>query len=337
MKFKSIYTLLLVVFLLSSTTSCIREESYANDPYGNFDQLWSIIDERYCYLDYKDIDWDAVGAKYRKHVVEGMSNDNLFNVMDSMLYQLKDGHVNLSASFNQTRYDFWSDSPRNFVESILESDRYLGNDYRKAAGLKYKILDDNIGYIYYGSFSYPIGDGNLDNVLSYLAVCKGIIIDVRQNGGGNLTYADKFAARFTNEKVLTGYICHKNGPGHNDFSAPYPIHLEPSTSIRWQKSTVVLTNRHSYSATNDFVCQMRNLPNVTIMGDKTGGGSGMPFTSELPNGWSIRFSASPHFDKDMQHTEFGIEPDIKVDMTKEDMYEGIDTMIETAREYLRGE
>ena len=334
MKIKTTYFLISLLFITGLFSSCIREESYNNDPEGNFNQLWRTIDEKYCYLDYKDIDWHALGEKYRQRLTNPMTNENLFEVMDSLLYNLKDGHVNLTASFNQTRYDFWSDSPRNFVESIIESDRYLGTDYRRAAGLKYKILDDNIGYIYYESFSYPVGDGNLDQVLSYLAACTGIILDVRHNGGGNLTYADKIAARFTNEKVLTGYISHKTGTGHNDFSEPYPVYLEPSSNIRWQKPVVVLANRHSYSATNDFVNQMRILPNVTIMGDKTGGGSGLPFSSELPNGWSLRFSASPHFDSNMNHTEFGIEPDIKVDMTTEDMYEGIDTIIEAAREYL---
>ena len=334
MKIKTTYFLISLLFITGLFSSCIREESYNNDPEGNFNQLWRTIDEKYCYLDYKDIDWHALGEKYRQRLTNPMTNENLFEVMDSLLYNLKDGHVNLTASFNQTRYDFWSDSPRNFVESIIESDRYLGTDYRRAAGLKYKILDDNIGYIYYESFSYPVGDGNLDQVFSYLAACTGIIFDVRHNGGGNLTYADKIAARFTNEKVLTGYISHKTGTGHNDFSEPYPVYLEPSSNIRWQKPVVVLANRHSYSATNDFVNQMRILPNVTIMGDKTGGGSGLPFSSELPNGWSLRFSASPHFDSNMNHTEFGIEPDIKVDMTTEDMYEGIDTIIEAAREYL---
>ena len=333
MKLKKQYYLYLL-FILPFFTSCIREEVYSNDPYGNFDQLWSIIDEKYCYLDYKNIDWEAMRVKYRQRLTDDMSKENLFEVMDSMLYQLKDGHVNLSSAFNQTRYDFWSDSPRNFVESIIEGNRYLGTDYRRAAGLKYKILDDNIGYIYYGSFSYPIGDGNINEVLSYLAVCSGLIIDVRQNGGGNLSYSDKLASRFTNEKVLTGYIRHKTGAAHDAFSQPYPIYLETSNHLRWQKPVVVLTNRHSYSATNDFVSQMRILPNVTTMGDTTGGGSGMPFTSELPNGWGIRFSASPHFDNQMQHTEFGIEPHIKVDMDRDDMHDGIDTIIETARQYL---
>lgn len=124
-------------------------------------------------------------------------------------------------------------------------------------------------------------------------------------------------------------------PGHNDFSDPEPVYQEPSNSIRWQKKAVVLTNRRSYSATNDFVNTMRQFPNVTTMGDTTGGGSGLPFSSEIPNGWSIRFSASPMFDPDMNQLEFGIEPDVKVDMTSEDMQRGKDTIIETAIKKLK--
>jgi len=196
-------------------------------------------------------------------------------------------------------------------------------------------LEDNIGYACYESFGSGVGEGNLSEVLSYFAACNAIIFDVRNNGGGTLTYAQRIAARFTNEKVLTGYIMHKTGPGRTDFSTPEPIWLEPSNSIRWQKPVVVLTNRHSYSATNDFVNAMRYLPHVIIMGDKTGGGSGLPFSSELPNGWGVRFSASPHLDADKQHIEFGIEPDIKVDMLPEDEAKKLDTIIEEARKLLK--
>ena len=104
--------------------------------------------------------------------------------------------------------------------------------------------------------------------------------------------------------------------------------------MRWQKPVCVLTNRSAYSATNDFVNTMNQLDNVTIVGDKTGGGSGLPFSSELPNGWSIRFSASPMFDPQMNQLEFGIEPDVKVDMSSEDMDQGKDTIIERARQIL---
>ena len=75
-------------------------------------------------------------------------------------------------------------------------------DYIITSGLTYQILENNIGYIYCETFSDGIGDGNLDQMLKKLENCDGLIIDVRNNGGGNLTTAQKLAARFTNEKVL---------------------------------------------------------------------------------------------------------------------------------------
>ena len=328
-------TLLLCILCLPLLLGgCIREEEYDNTPQGNFDALWTIIDEQYCFLDYKQIDWDAVYDRYRPLITPDMSSDGLFEVLGNMLAELKDGHVNLSSASNTARYWNWYlDYPRNFNEALVES--YLGRDYRIGGGASYTILDDNIGYIYYGDFSSGIGEGNLDEMLLYLSICNGLIIDVRGNGGGNLTTATKLAARFTNDKVLTGYILHKTGKGHSDFSDPEPIYLEPSNSIRWQKPVVVLVNRHAYSATNDFINSMRYLPLVTLMGDKSGGGSGLPFSSELPNGWGVRFSASPHLDAEGQHIEFGIDPDVKLDMDANDEARGIDTMIEAARALLK--
>ena len=320
-----IIQLLLLLCCLPIQTGCIGEDDYADDPVGNFEQLWKIIDEQYCFLEAKGIDWDAVHEKYRKLVVPTMSNDDLFDLLSQMLYTLKDGHVNLSSAKRTSFYDEWYQGyDWNYREDILYQ-TYLGSassGYYTAAGLKYKIFDNNIGYIRYESFSAGVGNGNLDEVLLYLSPCNGLIIDVRDNGGGNLTNSTRIAARFTNEKTLTGYIQHKTGPGHNDFSEMEPIYLEPSNSIRWQKKVVLLTNRRCYSATNDFVNAMHSLNNdneeqrIFQVGDQTGGGSGLPFSSELPNGWSVRFSASPHFNKYKKPLENGIEPDVYVNMDK---------------------
>lgn len=325
--------------LLVVLGGCVREEKADNTPRGNFEALWKLIDEHYCYLDYKQIDWDAVYDKYSPLITPGMSHDGLFEVLGRMLGELQDGHVNLASSFDVSYYDAWyQDYPRNFRDDIVE-DYYLGkasSDYHTAAGLKYKILDDNIGYVRYESFADGVGNGNLDEALSYLAVCNGLIIDVRSNGGGSLSYSTRMASHFTNERVLTGFILHKTGKGHADFSEPYPIYLDPDDGVRWQKNTVVLMNRRSYSATNDFINQMSCLARVTLMGDKSGGGGGLPFTSELPNGWTVRFSASPHLSAAMEQIEWGIEPDIQVDMDEADEARHVDTIIERARAYLNG-
>ena len=338
LKNNSLFAVLIFLLLSVLSSSCIREDVSGNTPQANFESLWRIIDEQYCFLDYKNevygLDWDEVHSRYSKRITSDMSSYNLFEVLSEMVNELRDGHVNLSSGYGTSQYREWFDSyPRNFSDSIQSN--YLGKDYVNTSGLTYQILENNIGYVYCSSFSNGIGDGNLDYMLKEMELCDGLIIDVRNNGGGNLTTAQRLAARFTNEKVLVGYMCHKNGPGHSDFSTPKPVYINPSNGIRWQKKVVVLTNRRSYSSANDFVNSMGQFPNVIIVGDKTGGGSGLPFSSEIPCGWSIRFSAAPMFDPQMNQLEFGIDPDVKVDMSATDMQQGKDTMIEVACSLLK--
>ena len=328
----------LIVLLLTGFigTSCESYEfDFDNTPEGNFDALWTILDKNYCYFDYKEIDWDNVGASYRARITPNMSKDALFDLMALMLAELKDGHVNLIATHDISRYWSWKeDYPANFNINII--DKYLSTDYSSASSMKYKILEDNVGYIYYGSFSNPVSNGGLSQILNRMAICNGIIFDVRDNGGGSLINVERIASRFFNERALVGYISHKVGPGHNDFSDLFPKYLDSSNSIRYQKPIYILTNRGCYSATNEFASTMKYAHNATIVGDKTGGGGGFPFSSELPNGWSVRFSTSPTFNAEREHIEFGVEPDVRLDMTPSDINRMRDTYIEYARQRIRG-
>lgn len=313
--------------------SCVDEVEHDNTPTGNFEALWEIIDEHYCFFSYKQIDWQAVYNKYKVRVSDKMSEGQLFEVCCDMLSELRDGHVNLSYSMDYGRYWAWQEGyPKNFSDTLER--RYLGTDYKIASSLRYRVLDDNIGYVRYDSFQKAIGEGNLDDVLVYLALCRGLIIDIRNNGGGDLTTAEMLAGRFVHEKNLVGYMQHKTGTGHNDFSDLEPQYLEPSSNFRWHKPVCVLTNRSVYSAANSFTVMMRALPNVTIVGDHTGGGSGMPMSNSLPNGWSVRYSACPMYDKDKQQTEFGISPDVNVALSDESTAKGIDDIIEAARKII---
>lgn len=333
--------LLFLAMLLSAFAlhSCVDTEDFDDSRTGNFDALWTIMDERYCFFEYKKqsygLDWDAVYQKYRARVSGQITSSQLFEVMADMLAELRDGHVNLYAAADMGRYWSWyEDFPANFSDTLQR--RYLGTDYRIAAGLKYRILDDNIGYVYCGSFADGIGEGNLDEVLAHLMLCRALIVDVRNNSGGNLTTAERLAGRFVEKNTLVGYMSHKTGPGHNDFSQPAEQWLEPSSRLRWHKPVCVLTNRKVYSAANEFVKYMKTLPRVAVVGDRTGGGGGMPMTSSLPNGWTVRFSACPMFDSGMLSTEHGIDPHHFVALSQEDVLKNRDTIIEFARRLLAG-
>ncbi|MCH5215705.1 MAG: S41 family peptidase [Muribaculaceae bacterium] len=318
--------------------ACHEQPEFANTPKENFEALWRIIDQNYCFFEYKsDIDWVEVGNRYRAKVTNGMTPQELFSLCSEMVNELKDGHVNLASSWDVSYYRFWDQYPQNYNARIIE-ENYLNFNYKTASGIKYMVLPNNFGYMYYGSFSNTIGEGNLDYVLYEMISTDGLIIDVRNNGGGLLPNVETLVARFLDDEILAGAISHKTGPGHNDFSAPFKYYFKPSANgrIRYKKPVVVLTNRSSFSATNNFVSIMQYLPNVKIVGDVTGGGGGLPFTSELPNGWTIRFSACAIEDAMGNITEFGVAPSpgCKVDMSPEEEAVGKDAIIEKAFEIL---
>ena len=329
--------LLYMIVCLATFVSCIDTDERPDTPVGNFESLWRIIDEHYCFFDYKQqeygLDWNAVYDKYKVRVNNNMTTVQLFEVLCDMLAELRDGHVNLSSSMDYGRYWTWQEAyPKNYSDTLER--HYMGTDYLIANGLHYRVLDDNIGYIRCASFETPIGEGNLDEILSYLLFCRGLIIDIRNNGGGNLTVAERLAGRFVHEKTLVGYMQHKTGKGHQDFSGLEEIYLEPSSNVRWNKKVCVLVNRSVFSAANEFAVMMHCLPNVTLIGDHTGGGSGLPMSNSLPNGWSVRFSACPMYDNHQQQTEFGIEPDIAVALSNTSMAEDKDDIIEAARKII---
>lgn len=332
--------ILVPLLCLPLFAACVTEDFPANTRTGNFEAMWKILDEHYCFFDYKNkeygLDWGEVHDRYAGMLSPSMTHSQLFDVLARMSYELRDGHVNLYASHDVARYGRWFDDyPANYSDSLERI--YLGRaeDYMLAGGLKYRILDDNVAYVRCATFEADFGDGSLHELVRQLGLCDGLILDVRSNGGGMLTAARSLASLFVNEETVVGYMCHKSGPGHDDFSTPQAVRVSPAKGLRWQKPVAVLVNRRTYSAANSFVSYLKGRPGVTIVGDRTGGGSGMPFTSELPNGWILRFSACPMFDSQMRQTEMGIEPDIKVDISAADVRDGKDTIIETARRLLR--
>lgn len=330
-------------FIIISTiflSSCMDEpDLQPNNNKGNFEALWEIIDTKYCYLDYKNINWDSIHTVYNTQVDSTLSNYQMFDLMGKMLAELKDGHVNLYSDFNLSRYWKWfKDYPDNFNSTIIFSERYLTENYYIAGGIRYcKIKNDSIGYMYYGDFSNTFTDTNIKYIFDYFKNCKGLIVDVRNNGGGYLSLSEQLASYFFDKETITGYMQHKTGDGHADFSKAVELKTPVHKSLHWTKPVIVLSNRMSYSATNSFISRMKLAPKAKIVGDKSGGGGGMPFSSEIPNGWMVRFSASPMYDADMQHIEWGIEPDIKSAMTHEDELKGIDTIIERAIEEIENE
>lgn len=314
--------------------ACHPIEEFADNKRGDFDALWSTVDQHYCFFSEKGVDWSDVYNKYSPLVNEDISDRQFFGICEDMISELRDGHTNISSAFATSYYrKWWSDYPQNFNLRLVEQ-YCLGFDYQQIGGVIYGVLPGNVGYVYIPSFSSGPGVSNIDWILTDLNACNGLIIDLRDNGGGSMDNAENWVRHFILEERTVGYISHKTGPGHEDFSDPYPIKFDrlDSHNYVWIKPVVLLTNRSTFSAANYMVMCMRSLPNVTHAGATTGGGCGMPLTLEIPGGWSVRMSAVRVYDADMKLTEAGIAPDegCEIDLDPEQALEGHDTMIDFA-------
>lgn len=327
-----------VIGILTATAmlcSCRYKEemSFSLDPVKNIEALWQIIDTKYCYIDDKGIDWQAIHDEYVNKATLLQKGDQiaLFDLCASMLDSLRDGHVNLYSNFDISYNTAWYDSfPDNFDSNLQKL--YL-HDYRMVGGLYYCTIDNGqIGYIYYPSFSNSFGSSNLYWIFWAFKDCKGIIIDVRNNGGGEITNAYHLAEPFFTSNRIIGYWHHKTGPEHNAFSSLEPMKLETLWNP-WLKPVVVLCNRRSYSAANFFVSMMRYADNSIIVGGVSGGGGGMPMSYEMPCGWMVRFSSVRMYDRDKNDIEQGIEPDVLVTIQSTDK----DDIIEKAIELINNE
>ena len=328
------FGLLLLLLLLSACSGLFIDEQKPDTLQNSADLLWQIIDERYCFFDEKGVDWNQMYVKYCR----GWVNINggydppfrdLFSTMANMLEELRDGHVTLDDGFSSRTYSGWyTPYPENY-NGVYKENRQSITHINNETFLS--VHSESVGYLRCSSFSDKFNRNDLDNAMASFKGLQGVIIDVRNNGGGLVSEAYLLASRFAREKTHVGYVRYKTGKGHDDFSDYYARYVEPDGANPFHGKVVVLTNRKVYSAANLFVSIMDCLPQVCIIGDNTGGGGGVPISAELYNGWTVKFSTNPVFDNEKRSIESGIKPDISV--TSKNI-NNKDDIVEAAKEWI---
>jgi len=301
------------------------------DPARIFDTVWADFDAHYSFFQLKGIDWDSLATIYRPKAVRATNDVELFDALAGMLAELHDVHVALDAGAQSYH---WEPPYTIEFDSSLVFVRYVQDAQRTASGrIRFgRCADDTgIGYIAISSFT---GDGwahEIDDALAALAGIRALIIDVRGNGGGDTRNAHEIAARFADHERTFAYVRYRNGPHHSDFTDDIVQTIGPGGAQRFTGPVAVLTNRQVYSAAEEFVLAMHVLPNVTTIGDTTGGGSGNPIARELPNGWTYELSQWVEFTPDGKiFEEVGLAPDVAVPIFSQDAERGIDRALRVA-------
>lgn len=303
----------LFVLLLGCEALLFEEDLGTFDPQENLDYLWNQANEKYSYFELKGIDWDQVYDEYSAKISTKISGDSLFRVLGAMLTELEDDHTNLISNFNISFFGTRNLGPDNFDWRII-TDNYLPSDYYVSGPFSHDFLkntNQKIGYVRFSSFTGTVSGSNIGFILSRYRDTEGLILDLRENGGGSVSDVFNILSRFVDEKTLLLYSRAKNGADHNDFGKAEPAYVDPSPGTRYLKPVMVLVDRGTYSAGSFTSLAIKALPNLVLIGDTTGGGLGLPNGGQLPNGWRYRFSVSQALDLNLNNEfEMGVPPDI---------------------------
>ena len=299
-----------------------------------FDDVWHQFDLHYSFFALKNIDWTAVGDRYRPQAVAATSDTVFARVLSNMFDELRDVHVTLTpfGDGSTMRYLSPYDTISTWFSPQRITTRYLTQTGATSGGhIRYGLAAPGVWYVYIPSFEGDGWSGEIDEALAHAAGARAIMIDVRNNGGGNKTLATDIAGRFADHARTFGYIRLRDGAKHTDFSDDIAETVSPSGSERFTKPVVVITSRHDFSSAENFVLAMRALPNVTTVGDTTAGASGGPLVREMANGWTYQISQWIEYTPDHRTYEgIGLAPDIAVKNTAQAASQQRDLVFEKA-------
>lgn len=294
-----------------------------------FDTLWNRFDAVYPSFAYKQIDWSAQRARYRARAERARSQNELVSILIEMLAPLRDRHVWLVDPRGQVVPTFRSASFLNFDRQRWESMMRQANVTTRNG-----IGEGRVGgfaYMFVDTWLSPVTTDALDTALERARDADGLIIDLRTNAGGNDFTARAFAARFTQRVVPASFVSIKGDALAGEAEAPFERRLSPRGSWQFVKPVVILSGRGGLSATETFVAAMRTLPQVTVIGDTTGGSSGNPATFTLGNGWKFSVPRWLEYGPDRQPIEGrGVAPHLTMAWEPEVYLSDRDPLIDAA-------
>jgi hypothetical protein len=303
-------------------------------PLAVFDQFWTDYAENYPFFKAKGIDWNAVRAKYRPQVRPTMSDDALFSLLTDMIRPLHDAHTAIHTPEGKL---YGGVRPGTTLPTLdleaklrpyIERTALKGVTYTSYANdrIGYADLPDHIGYLRMIAF---LGYGNipeyyaerdaldraLDQALAGAANLRGLILDLRINGGGSDQLALDVASRLTNKPFFAYFKRARNNPADaTAFTKPQPLFVQPSQGPRYAGPLVILTSGSQMSAGETFTQAMMNrTPRPIRVGQNTQGVFSDTLERTLPNGWVYLLPNEEFRTRDWKAFDGpGIPPDLRV-------------------------
>ena len=324
------------------------------DPELNFEKLWRTFQNRYPFFELRNVDWKKQYHTYRPEVTPLTTDDELFDIFCEMLNPLNDGHVELKARtgpdrrkryFNpEPKPRFHQEFSKREIKQLFKTTRKIlsskgfGPLEKTPAWILRYCRSSNIGYLRIleleGVKKRKLTEA-LDRISKEFNSLEGLIIDIRENPGGDDSTVIAIVNRFCDRKRIAFHRKTKIGPGEADFKPVKSWHMTPQGASQFTGPIVLLTCDSVFSGGEVFALAMKQLPHVTIIGDDTNGIFSYQLEKKLPNGWRYCLSYQMYFSADLVCYEGrGVPVDISLLNSKSDIENGVDPLVIRALEVI---
>lgn len=330
---------------VSAPVACLRPAQ--DSPLSNFDVFWATFAENYPFFGLHGIDWDAAGRKFRPLVASKTSPDELFSIFSRMLEPLRDAHVLVDVFppgtprgkdwlktpvrelwLHKPDAEPFEDADFDRANEIIESKYVDGKMEKFCRGqIRFGMMrGGQVGYLGVLSFHQYTEDDDLpaglacvqvasDAIFAKTAVLKGLVIDVRSNGGGEDAFVLELASRLASKRYLAfGKQARLTSEKKVRFTPRDAIFVEPSMGPKYVGEAVLLTGRHSASAAETFtMALMGRRPEICRIGESTQGVFSDVLDRRLPNGWRIVLPNEIYVNAEGKSFDVnGVPPDVAV-------------------------
>ena len=279
-----------------------------DDPRTAFDVFWQTFEENYPFFAAKGVDWHAVRDRYRPQVRRDTTRKELFGIFSRMVRPLYDAHVAVQDGDRR----FYEVRPGTEVPSEELDARVkkfiVARDLKDAAHrqdfaagrITYADLPGGQGYLRISGFGgyagedapYSAEQAELDRALNAVLTpervrrLKGLIIDLRVNGGGSDTLGIRIAQRLTDTPYVAYAKRARNDPADpTRHTRPEPVPVVPADAPRYTGPVAVLTGGSTVSAGETFTQALMDRPGRTVrIGRPTQGVFSDVMVRLLPNG-----------------------------------------------------
>lgn len=202
----------------------------------------------------------------------------------------------------------------------------------------FRMLPGNIAYVALNEFEDDIDATEWDKHWAEISVAQGVILDIRENGGGSDSIGAHVLSALIEKPVpaslsrSTRWIATYRAWGNLETPLRFPLNtVDPDNSRHFGGKVVLLTSPRTFSAGEDLAVAFKQAKRGLIVGEPTGGSTGQPLSFDLPGGGTARICTK--HDSFADGTEFvgvGVQPDIPVHISRENIIMDQDAVLQAA-------